>query len=271
MHYSTKRGMEWSGYKVHVTETCEATAVNLITHVETRPAMDPDMNALAGIHARLAQRELLPDEHFVDSGYINAELLVSSQRDHGVFLQGPVRGLSAKAVKAEQGYDLPQFVIDWERDQVTCPQGHVSVGWSAKSDPTGQTRIYVRFGRADCGACEARPSCTTSKEARRTLFFHPREQHEALNAARARMHDPEWKQRYRVRAGVAGCAGIRHTSQPLHRHGQDRVATGTGSRRHQHGSYRCLARRQAQTGGHSHIPLRSAGSRGCLNSPTVSR
>lgn len=204
MHYSTKRGMEWSGYKVHVTETCEATAVNLITHVETRPAMEPDMNALASIHARLAQRELLPDEHFVDSGYVNAELLVSSQRDHGVSLQGPVRGLSAKAVKAEQGYDLPHFAIDWAREQVTCPQGHVSVGWSTKSDTAGQTRIHVRFGRADCGSCEVRPSCTTSKAARRTLFFHPREQYEALNAARARMHDPEWKQRYRVRAGVEG-------------------------------------------------------------------
>jgi transposase len=121
--------------------------------------------------ARMAQRELLPDEHFVESGYVNAELLVYSQRDHGVSLQGPVRGLSAKAVKAEQ---------------VTCPQGHVLVGCSTKSDPTGQTRMHVRFGRADCGAGEARPSCTTSKEARRTLFFHPRGQYEALNAARAR-------------------------------------------------------------------------------------
>lgn len=204
MHYSTKRGMAWSGYKVHVTETCEATAANLITHVETRPAMEPDMNAMAAIHTKLAQRDLLPEEHFVDSGYVNAELLVTSQRDHGVSLQGPVRGLSAKAVKAEQGHDLPNFAIDWEREQVTCPQGHVSVGWSTTSDSTGQTRIRVRFGRADCGNCPARPSCTTSKDARRTLFFHPRVQYEALNAARVRMHDPEWKKRYRVRAGIEG-------------------------------------------------------------------
>ena len=66
-----------SGYKVHVTETCEATAANFITHVETRPAMEPDMNAMAAIHAKLAQRDLLPKEHFVDSGYVNAELLVT--------------------------------------------------------------------------------------------------------------------------------------------------------------------------------------------------
>lgn len=204
MHYSTKRGMEWSGYKVHVTETCDPTAAHLITHVETRPAMEPDMSATAAIHACLAARELLPEEHFVDSGYVDAELLVSSQRDHGVSLQGPVRGLSASASKAGQGYDLPHFSIDWEREQVTCPQGKVSVGWTTKSDPTGQARIHVRFGRRDCGPCLARPFCTTSKEARRTLYFHPREQYEALNAARERMHDPEWKKRYRVRAGVEG-------------------------------------------------------------------
>src|SRR3954447_21621106 len=32
-HYSTKRRVEWSGYKVHVTETCDADAAHLITHV----------------------------------------------------------------------------------------------------------------------------------------------------------------------------------------------------------------------------------------------
>jgi transposase len=202
MHYSTKRGLEWSGYKVHVTETCDPAAVHLITHVETRPAMEPDMSATAAIHARLAARGLLPREHFVDSGYVDAELLVSSQSDHGVSLQGPVRGLSTWASRA--GYGLANFSIDWEREQVTCPQGKVSVGWATKQEASGQTRIHVRFGRGDCGSCPARPLCTSSREARRSLYFHPRDQYEALNAARARMHDPEWKKRYRVRAGVEG-------------------------------------------------------------------
>ncbi len=38
----------------------------------------------------------------------------------------------------------------------------------------------------------------------KTVYFHPRPEYEALNAARARMHDPAWKQRYRVRAGIEG-------------------------------------------------------------------
>lgn len=90
MHYSAKRQLEWSGYKVHVTETCDADAAHLVTHVKTCPAMEQDMTSTAEIHERLAAKDLLPAEHFVDCAYVDAELLVSSQRDHGVSLEGPV-------------------------------------------------------------------------------------------------------------------------------------------------------------------------------------
>jgi transposase len=43
MHYSMKRQFEWSGYKVHITETCDDDAAHLVTHVKTCPAMQPDM------------------------------------------------------------------------------------------------------------------------------------------------------------------------------------------------------------------------------------
>ena len=129
MHYSTKRQMEWSGYKVHVTETCDADAAHLITHVKTCPAMEQDMTSTAEIHACLAAKSLLPSEHYVDSAYIDAALLVSCRRDHGISLEGPVRGVSSWQARTGQGYDLPNFVIDWEREQVICPQGKVSVTW----------------------------------------------------------------------------------------------------------------------------------------------
>jgi len=187
-----------------VTETCDAKAVHVITDVETRSAMEPDMSATAAIQAHLAARGLLPREHFVDSGYVDAELLVTSQRDHGVSLEGPVRGLSTWASRVGQGYDLPNFRIDWQLKQVTCPEGKVSVGWTPGLDDAGRPRIHVRFGRGDCSSCQARPLCTPAKEARRTIYFHPREEYEALNNARQRMHEPAWKKKYRVRAGVEG-------------------------------------------------------------------
>jgi hypothetical protein len=118
--------------------------------------MEPDMSATAVIHQRLAMRGLLPAKHFVDSGYVDADLLVSSRRDHGVSLEGPVRKISTWASRAGHGYDMPNFKIDWERKQVICPQGKVSVSWAPAVDSGGKPKIHVQFGRADCGNCKAR-------------------------------------------------------------------------------------------------------------------
>jgi len=204
MHYSTKRQMEWSGYKVHVTETCDEDTAHLITHVMTCPAMQPDMASTAEIHERLAAKDLLPSEHFVDSAYVDAALLVGSRRDHSVSLEGPVRAVARRRTEAEQAYEQRHFAIDWERERVTCPQGRTSVTWRAGLDEVGTPRICAVFSRTDCGACATRTVCTPAKDARRSVYFHPRPEYEALNAARARMHDPAWKKRYRVRAGIEG-------------------------------------------------------------------
>jgi transposase len=204
MHYSTKRQMEWSGYQVHVTETCDEDAAHLITHVKTCPAMQPDMASTADIHEHLATKELLPSEHVVDSGYVDAELLVSSQRDHGLVLQGPVRGVASWQRLAGQGYEQRHFAIDWENKRVTCPQGKTSVTWREGRDETGSPRLRAVFSRTECRACSARALCTTAKDARRAVYFHPRPEYEALNAARARMEDAAWQKRYRIRAGVEG-------------------------------------------------------------------
>jgi hypothetical protein len=113
--WGVKRDTVWNGYKVHVTETCDttdpagegdgegdgdgasATPPHLIVNVETTDASVPDDQMTEPIHAHLAQRGLLPDEHLVDSGYPSAELLVSSQADYSITLVTPLlpRHLSA--------------------------------------------------------------------------------------------------------------------------------------------------------------------------------
>jgi transposase len=109
-----------------------------------------------------------------------------------------------RSSEAEQAYEQRRFVIDWKREQVTCPQGKVSVTWRAGRDEVGAPRIQAVFSRTDCGACVVRQLCTSAKEARRSVYFHPRAEFEALNAARARMRDPAWRKRYYVRAGIEG-------------------------------------------------------------------
>ena len=74
---------------VHFTQTCDEDAPQLITHVETTPAPIPDEQALAPIHAGLAEKDLLPDQHLADAGYVDATNLIESRALSGVDLIGP--------------------------------------------------------------------------------------------------------------------------------------------------------------------------------------
>jgi transposase len=90
-HYSTKRDMHWTGYKVHITETCDKDTPHVITHVETTIAPQPDVETTEPIHKALSEKGRLPSEHMVDGGYVDSELLINSQADHQVELVGPVK------------------------------------------------------------------------------------------------------------------------------------------------------------------------------------
>ena len=61
----------------------------LITHVATDIGPIPDSEALPAIHAALQQQELLPEQHLVDAGYVDAQSLVASQKEYQIDLVGP--------------------------------------------------------------------------------------------------------------------------------------------------------------------------------------
>lgn len=96
--YGNKRSVTWTGYKVHITETCAQDEVHLITNVETTQAHISDVDQTAPIHESLASIALLPDEHIVDAGYVDATLLVTSRKQYGVAVVGPVRPNVRKAI-----------------------------------------------------------------------------------------------------------------------------------------------------------------------------
>ena len=65
----TKRKTNWTGYTVHLTETCDKDMPLIITSVSTTPAttiIQGEMTQV--IHQDLADKNCLPKEHFVDSG-----------------------------------------------------------------------------------------------------------------------------------------------------------------------------------------------------------
>src|SRR5262245_59526114 len=154
--------MHWLGYMVHYTETCEQTEVSLITHVHTTPATVHDSQCTALIQEALGKRRLSPREHVVDAGYIDAELLVSSQHDHGITLVGPTRPQAGWQTKVADAYSSDQFTVDWERQQVQCPQGKWSLPWREPRPSRRDPRFPVHFRKPDCAACETRHLCTRS-------------------------------------------------------------------------------------------------------------
>jgi transposase len=84
-----KREIVWLGYKVHLTETCQTqptgakgrAAPQLIVQVQTRLSNEQEVEVTASIQHELAQADLLPDEQVVDTGYVDGDLRVRSQRE----------------------------------------------------------------------------------------------------------------------------------------------------------------------------------------------
>ncbi|MBD2248510.1 hypothetical protein H6G26_34835 [Nostoc sp. FACHB-888] len=74
--------MNWTSYILHLTETCDDDAPHLITNVETTPATTSDVEITQIIHQTLADKNLLPNEHIVDIGYVDAQHLLTSQTEY---------------------------------------------------------------------------------------------------------------------------------------------------------------------------------------------
>jgi transposase len=203
--YSRKRQTTWTGYKVHLTESCDDDLPHIITHVETTPATEPDCQTLPKIHQALDEKALLPAEHLVDAGYVAIAHVVTSQQTYAMDLCGPMRPDSSWQARQQTGYDIAHFVVDWQAETVTCPQGHTSHVWSPTTNQAGDAAITVRFRAADCRACPLRTRCTQAETAPRALHLQPtQQQHELLQQRRREQLEPPFQQRYRRRAGIEG-------------------------------------------------------------------
>jgi transposase len=105
-----RKRKEWSSYIVHLTETCEEELPLLITNVETCTSTTPDGAPTETIHQHLAQKDLLPRDHLVDQGYVDAQALTTSKTEYGVNLIGRVPANTSWQTKAGQGFDQTHFI-----------------------------------------------------------------------------------------------------------------------------------------------------------------
>jgi transposase len=200
--YSQKRQTEWTGYKVHLTETCDDGLPSLIINVETTEATTTDDAVTPVVQRHLAERDRQPTEHLVDTGYMSAVHLVRSA-EQGIDLVGPVAPENSWQAQAKDGFDSTAFVIDWEAQQARCPQGHHSQKWQVRAGPQAPL-LHFRFSRTACRACPVRAKCTQSATLPRALTIYPQPLFETLQTARQRQQREAFWQRYARRAGIEG-------------------------------------------------------------------
>jgi transposase len=195
--------MSWVGYKVHLTESCDESLPHLITNVHTTAATATDVKQLAAIQQRLAASGVLPAEQLADACYVCGSNLVSSHARQ-IDLIGPAYKDNTWQAKADEGFDVANFRIDWDNKTVRCPEGRKSMRWSHTKTARGRTMIHVDFAPEDCAACPSRPLCTRVKNLPRTLTLQPKEEHEAIQFARKRQKTEDFASLYSQRAGIEG-------------------------------------------------------------------
>jgi transposase len=202
--FSTKRDLSWTGYKVHLSETCDEQLPRLITNVHTTVATTQDVSCTDDIQKSMQAKNLLPARHLVDTGYVDAELVIESAGKYGIELFGPMR-LNPSWQAREGGIDASQFQIDWDHHQAQCPMGKQSAYWHEyQTKEYARSVVKIRFRNEDCLNCLSRTTCVRNKKAGRSLQVPRREMYEALEQTRRKLASDEGRNEYKKRAGIEG-------------------------------------------------------------------
>jgi transposase len=189
---------------VHLTETCDPETPHVITNAETTPGTTPDDNMVSVVHGSLEKSELLPSEHLVDKGYADAHVLVESRQRHAVTIVGSVADDPSWQARSGDGFTKAQFQVDWDRQELTCPEGKQSISWLPSTYPKNGMQYEARFARKDCTPCSMRSGCTRGKTEPRIIGLQARENYEALRSARRHQETKDFQDDYASRAGIEG-------------------------------------------------------------------
>ena len=141
----------------------------------------------------------------MDTGYVDAKVLVESQRDDALEWIGPTRANDHWQARDKTGFAASQFLIDWQAEQAVCPEGHIRSSWTPAVDNRTNDVMKIKCSTKDCHACPSLRRCIHSmRQVRRTVTIRPQEQYEALQARRLQETTQDFKALYATRAGVEG-------------------------------------------------------------------
>lgn len=116
---------------------------------------------------------------------------------------GPARPNLSWQARDEGAFHAADFAVDWENQRVRCPEGHVSDGWGEYTEKvSGKRYVKAGFRPSDCRPCPSRSRCTRGQSRRLRLL--PREEHEAVARAKARLETEAGRRLHAQRRGIEG-------------------------------------------------------------------
>lgn len=199
VRFCMRQDTKWTGYRTHLTETCDVDYPRLVTHVDTTDASVHEAKRIGSIHQALSDRGVSPDIHLVDTAYASADAAIEAKDFRGTTLVGPPTPNASWQARDEEAFSRDQFTTHWEKKTVSCPAGKKSQWWTEGTE-RGREQIRVRFAAEDCQPCPLRNRCTNAKKYGRQLTLRPQRQQEAMQTLREMSSQPI----YKLRQGIEG-------------------------------------------------------------------
>lgn len=189
-------GHKGKGYQVQVAESYsiaeENNTLNLITSVIVEPAHKSDTHATIPLIEATEKLGLKPEEVIADTPYGSDENSEKA-KTMGVEIVSPVMGKLG-----EDTVPLTEFSMNNENEVTSCPEGCAPEKTRSKDD--NHTAL---FSKKTCRGCSRKKTCPTMPGRKgRYLRYNDK----VLRLARRRVQEdtPEFRDRYRFRAGIEG-------------------------------------------------------------------
>jgi hypothetical protein len=195
---ATYNGHKGQGYEVQVMETyCthedeeqRDKTLNLITHVEVQPACESDAHALIPALESTLERGLAPAQVLADSLYGSDENTEKAE-EMGVEVVSPSMG-----AQKDETLSLSAFSLSEKGKVTACPQGHAPIKIKHKKH-----RHTVAFDSSHCIHCPFREACPV-KPGKKHHYLRYEDKTMRIATRRAKERSPEFKDKYRWRAGI---------------------------------------------------------------------
>jgi hypothetical protein len=189
-------GHKGKGYQVQVAEsysTSEDTdTLNLITSVIVEPAHKHDAHATIPLIESTEKLGLKPEAVIADTPYGSDENCEKA-KTMGVEVVSPVMGNLG-----EDSVPLTAFTMNSENEITSCPEGRAPFKTRSKDD-----NHSALFSKKTCRGCSRKKTCPTMP-GKKGRYLRYNDKAIRLALRRSQEDTPEFRDKYRFRAGVEG-------------------------------------------------------------------